>query len=479
MENIFWQNIAIVFAYFVLSVGSAVHILIHKDDIKSSIGWIALVFLSPFIGVILYIFFGINRVKRKGTKLRNKKTSPDAALKKDAGLLFGNIPLHCESFIKYGYNVYPQKFTFGNSVIPLQNGIQSYPEMAEAVKNAKKEVLVESYIFDSDPETDKLIEAFKTAIANGACVKVLIDAIGTLKIFKESIEKKLSKVKGLEYGVFLPFHFPYTFSLFNLRNHRKIMLIDSQTAFFGGMNLAMANTLTGDAEKGIIDITFKVEGPVVEQLKRVFEDDWEFVKKKKLHSRACFTPNSENAQTGIPARIIPDGPDSESGKIELLVQGMINFASKKILIITPYFLPENNILTALEMAVMRGVNVEIIIPQKSNHKIIPWATEPNFLRLASKGVKIYMTPPPFDHSKIFVTDDEKVLVGSSNWDVRSFKLLFEADMEIISKDIAKQLTEIAEEKKKKAKQFDITASKNLPFLKRLRNNACRLITPYY
>ena len=473
MENIFWHNLTIVLAYFILSAGSAIHILTRKEDIKSSIGWIALVFLSPFIGVILYIFFGTNRVKRKGIKLKKKTPLSGTVLKKETGLLFE------DQFITYGYNVYPQKFTFGNSVKPLQNGTQAYPEMAEAVKNAKKEVLVESYIFDNDSETDKLIDAFKTAIANGACVKVLIDAVGTFRIFKKSIKKKLSKIKGLEYEVFLPFHFPSTFSLFNLRNHRKIMLIDSQIAFFGGMNLALANTLTDNTEKGIIDITFKVEGPVVEQIKHIFEDDWEFVKKKKFHSRACFTPGSENTKTGVPARIIPDGPGGENGKIELLVQGMINSASKKILIITPYFLPENNILTALEMAAMRGVNIEIIIPEKSDHKIIPWATEPNFLRLAAKGIKIYMTPPPFDHSKIFVADDEKVLVGSSNWDVRSFRLLFEADMEIISKDIAGQLTEIGEIKKKKAKHFDIKASKNLPFLKRLRNNACRLITPYY
>ncbi|MDR1696527.1 MAG: phospholipase D-like domain-containing protein [Endomicrobium sp.] len=481
MENIFggFGSFIIAFAYFALSAGSAIHILMYKDDIKSSISWLALVFLSPFIGTLLYLFFGINRVKRKGTRLRKKNQSRAEDLKKEAEVLLENISPHYEKFMQYGYNVCSQKFTFANSVKPLQNGTQAYPEMIEAVKNAKKEVLVESYIFDVDSETDKLIEAFKTAISSGAAVKVLIDGLGTFSIFKKSIEKKLSAIKGLEYGVFLPFKIPSDFALFNLRNHRKIMVIDSQTAFLGGMNLALANVLQNDKKKGITDITFKAEGPVAEQIKYVFEDDWEFVKKKKFHSRSSFTPDQNDTRTGVPARIISDGPDGESGKIELLTQGIINFASKKILIVTPYFLPENNIITALEMAAMRGVDVEIIVPQKSDHPVMDWAMEPNFLRLAKKGVKIYMTPPPFDHSKIFISDDEQILVGSSNWDVRSFKLLFEADMEIISKDLAKQLTEIAEEKKKKAVHFDITASKSMPLLKRLRNNAGRLITPYY
>ncbi|MCL2484746.1 MAG: phospholipase D-like domain-containing protein [Endomicrobia bacterium] len=463
----------IALAYLALAVGTTIHILIHKDDIKSSIGWIGLVFLSPFIGTVLYIFLGINRVKRKGIKLRKHSKH---FIKKE-NVLFENIPENYKQFIKYGYNVYPRNFTLGNSITPLQNGTQAYPEMIEAINNAKKEVLVQSYIFENDSETDKLLEAFKNALVNGISVKVLIDGVGTFKLSKEkSIEKKLSEIKGLEYGVFLPLKFSAAFPLFNLRNHRKLMVIDSKIAFFGGMNLAAANTLIYDKKKGVIDITFKAEGPIAEQIRNVFEEDWKFVKKKKLHSLPI---QKDNMPTGVPARIIPDGPDEESGKIELITQGMINFAKKKILIVTPYFLPENNILTSLEMAAMRGVDVEIIIPQKNDHSIMEWAREPNLLRLSKSGVQIYLTPPPFDHSKFFVIDDELVLVGSSNWDARSFKLLFEADMEIISKETAGQLAKIAQDKKKKAILFDTKAHENLNFLKRLRNNACRLITPYY
>jgi cardiolipin synthase len=467
-----WTFLATVI-YIALSIWTTVHILLHKDDVKSSIGWIALVFLSPFIGTISYIFLGINRVKRKGTRLRKRDTSYEKYFAENVPK---NLPESYRQFITFEYNVYPQNFVFGNSIEPLQNGIEAYPEMIKIMQNAKKEILISSYIFDCDSETNKFLEAFKTAIKNGATVKVLIDGVGTLNFFHRSIEKKFARIKGLEYGIFLPPYIPVAMPFVNLRNHRKIMIIDRKTAFFGGMNLSKRNVLIEDQKNGILDITFKIKGHVINQIAEVFEDDWEFATGKKFQS---LPKDLSDTEAGIiPARIIPDGPDNKSGIIELIAHGAINTAAKKIIIVTPYFLPENNILTAIEMAAMRGVDVDIIIPDKSDYCFIDWAVESNFLRLVKSGVKIYRTPPPLDHSKIFIVDNEWVFIGSANWDVRSFKLNFESNMEIFSKNLAKKLTTIAESKKRKAKFTTAHECKTLPFLKRIRNNSHRLLTPY-
>jgi cardiolipin synthase len=467
-----WTFLATVI-YIALSIGTAVHVLLHKDDIKSSIGWIALAFLSPFVGTISYILLGINRVKRKGIRLRKKSTPYEKCFAEDVAK---KLPENYRQFITFGYSVYPQNFVFGNSIEPLQNGIEAYPEMIKIIQNAKKEVLISSYIFDCDSETNKFLEAFKIAITNGAAVKVLIDGIGTLNFFHRSIEKKFARIKGLEYGIFLPPYIPVTMPFVNLRNHRKIMIIDGKTAFFGGMNLSKKNVLTEDLKNGILDITFEIKGRVIDQITEVFENDWEFVTGKKFRS---LSKDLTNTEAGIiPARIIPDGPDNKSGIIELIAHGAINTAAKKILIVTPYFLPENSILTALEMAAMRGVDVDIIIPDKSDYSFMDWAVEPNFLRLVKSGVKIYRTSPPLDHSKIFVVDTEWIFIGSANWDVRSFKLNFESNIEIFSKNLAKELTSIAESKKRKAKVTTAHECKTLPFLKRIRNNSYRLLTPY-
>ncbi|MDR3306093.1 MAG: phospholipase D-like domain-containing protein [Endomicrobium sp.] len=479
LSNLFNYNFHTAIAvgiYIALAFGTSAHILLHKNEVRSAIGWIALVFLSPFIGTIFYIFLGINRVKRKGSRLRKKITLSEKYSYEIINNIFGSLPINYKQFITFGHNVYPQTFAFENSIEPLQNGVEAYPKMLKAIKNAKKEVLISSYIFDYDSETIKFLDAFKTAVKNGASVKVLVDGIGTLKFFHRSIEKRLSEIHGVECGVFLPPHIPISMPFVNLRNHRKMMIIDGKAAFFGGMNLSKKNIFTHKLKDGILDITFEVKGSVIEQMVETFEDDWEFATGVKIQS---FARTVSHAKEGMsPARIIPDGPDNKSGIIELIVTGAINAAVRKILIVTPYFLPENNILTAIEMSAMKDVDVEIIIPEKSDHKILNYAVESNFLRLIESGVKIYRTSRPFDHSKIFVVDNEWVFVGSANWDERSFKLNFESNMEIFSKNLAKKLTAIAEEKKKNAKLTTAYECKQLQFLKRIRNNAYRLLTPY-
>ena len=181
--------------YIALSVGASVHILFYKDDIKSSIGWIALVFLSPFVGTILYIFLGINRVRRKGIRLRKNMGLSEKYSEEMIKNIFEDLPVNYKQFITFGHNVYHQNFVFGNCAEPLQNGVEAYPEMIKTIKMAKKEILISSYIFDCDSETDKFLEALKIAIKNGVEVKVLIDGIGTLKFFHRSIEKELAKIK--------------------------------------------------------------------------------------------------------------------------------------------------------------------------------------------------------------------------------------------------------------------------------------------
>jgi len=470
-------TIILIAAYAVSSVGAAIHILLYKQDLKTSVGWIALVFLSPFIGVLLYVFLGINRVKRKANKLRKKRAVLGRITLETKQELLKDLPANYKEFLKFERNVYDQAFTYGNNITPLLNGTQAYPEMIQAVRKAKKEVIIESYIFDVDSETDKFLRAFRVAIKNGAAVKVLVDGFGTLRFLRRSIEKKLKSIKGLEYSVFLPPLIPVSFPFVHLRNHRKLMVIDGHTAFFGGMNLSKDNVEINNLKTGVLDLTFKVEGPVVDQITQVFEDDWEYTTGKKMLGCSKFARLKEKGK--LFARVVPDGPDENNGRIETLVHARINLAQKHILIVTPYFLPENNLLTALELASMRGVKVEIILPELNNHMVMRWAEEPNFARLIKKGIRIYRTPRPFDHSKLFVIDSEWSFIGSANWDVRSFKLLFEANMEVIGKKFAAQLIKIADKKKKPAKRATLSESTNLPILKRLRNNLMRLMTPYY
>ena len=462
--------------FIALQVFVTAHILCHKDDVKSSIGWIGLVWLTPIVGSIFYIVFGINRIRRWALVLRNKGPDIFTVTGKTEQEIEKEIPRPFLQLLRLGYKVHPQRFALGNHAKPFVNGDAAYPEMCKLIAGAKKEVLMQSYIFNNDRAGQLFLDAFKQAVKNGAKVKVLVDGVG-LNYSKPTIAAALKKLKGVEFSVFLPSKQPINLPFVNLRNHRKILIVDGRTAFFGGMNVADGNLVKTNPKEPIIDITFKVEGPVVDQMSRVFEEDWIFSGKKS------FVPASFHASGPLPgtmpARIIPDGPDADYDKVELMALGALSCAQKSVHIVTPYFLPENNILTSLEIAAMRGVEVEIIIPSKSNIVGMDGAMRANFKRLLAKGVKIFRTQPPFDHSKIMVVDGAWLFVGSANWDVRSFKLNFECNMECMDKQLAEEVLKIIAHKKAHAHSEKWDQHIRPPLLRKLADNALRLLTPYY
>lgn len=462
--------------YLALQISVTLHILLKKDDVKSSIGWIGLVWLAPVLGSIIYVLFGINRIRRRAMALRNKGPDIFTLTGKSQKEIEKEIPAPFLQLLRLGYKVHPQKFALGNWAKPYVNGDEAYPEMCKLIAAAKKEVLLQSYIFDNDQAGRMFLPALEQAVKNGAKVKVMVDGVG-LNYSKPTIAAALKKLKQVEFSVFLPSKSPVTLPFLNMRNHRKMLIVDGQKAFFGGMNIAAGNLVKTNPKDPIIDITFQVQGPVVDQMSRVFEEDWIFTGKKH------FIPSSFRAKNRldghIPARIIPDGPDSDFGKIELMVLGALACAQKSIKIVTPYFLPENNILTALEIASMRGVDIQIILPSKSNIFGMDKAMRANFARLLKKGVKIYRTRPPFDHSKILLVDDAWLFFGSANWDVRSFKLNFECNLECVDKELAAQVNKVIEHKKAISHKEDLEANLHPSFWRKITDNAFKLLTPYY
>lgn len=462
--------------YLTLQICVTLHILLKKDDVKSSIGWIGLVWLAPVQGSIIYILFGINRIRRRALALRNKGPDILTLTGKTQQEIEKEIPTPFLQLMRLGYKVHPQKFSLGNWAKPYVNGDAAYPEMCQLIAQAKKEVLLQSYIFDNDQAGQMFLPALKQAVKNGAKVKVMVDGVG-LNYSKPTIATALKKLKQVEFAVFLPSKSPVTLPFLNMRNHRKMLIVDGQKAFFGGMNIAAGNLVKTHPKDPIIDVTFQVQGPVVDQMSRVFEEDWLFCGKRH------FIPASFRAKGRLPghmpARIIPDGPDSDFGKIELMVLGALSCAQKSVKIVTPYFLPENNILTALEIAAMRGVDVEIILPSKSNIFGMDNAMRANFARLLKKGVKIYRTQPPFDHSKILLVDDAWLFFGSANWDVRSFKLNFECNLECVDKGLAEQVGKIIEHKKSISHAEKLDDNLHPSFWRKITDNAFKLLTPYY
>jgi cardiolipin synthase A/B len=265
---------------------------------------------------------------------------------------------------------------------------------------------------------------------------------------------------------------PWRMPFLNLRSHKKILILDGEIGFTGGMNIADENVMATQPDEPVQDMHFRIEGPVVAQLVDAFLEDWEFATGEDL----AWSPEVDHDGGGALARVIDSGPDEDLEKIEFAVLQAVACARESIAVMTPYFLPDERLVTALSLAAMRGVTVDLVVPEKSNHTLVDWATRANIGPLLEDGVRIWRSPLPFHHSKLMVVDQEWCLIGSCNWDIRSFRLNFELCVEVYDRDLAATLTEVMQHNRHSSLEQAELRARSLPI--RIRDAGARLMLPY-
>jgi len=454
-------------AHIAIATSVTIHVLLYKRNIGTSISWMGIAWLSPFIGGILYYALGVNRVKRRAMRLRRERShmflveevAPDAP---DAGPL---TPLEYAIGRLTGLSA-----ETGNRISLMRNGDNTYPAMLAAIDAAEKSVGLASYIFRDDAAGMPFIQALIRAHRRGVAVRVLIDGIGGGYFWSGTYERL--REAGVPVDRFLHSYVPWKTPFLNLRNHRKVLVIDGRLAFTGGINIGHENLLATNPPHPVRDTHFRLEGPVVEQLVEVFADDWVYETGEKLLDQAWF-PKLAPCGDAI-ARAITSGPDEDLEQIEFAVLHAISCARRSIRVVTPYFLPPDVLTTALGLAAMRGIAVDIFVPEYSNHRVLDWARRVPLRSLVEAGCRVWLMPPPFDHSKLMCIDDAWSLIGSANWDTRSFRLNFELNVEIQDEAFARNLME-AMPKGRPLTRAEIDGDR-LPL--RLRSNAARLLQPY-
>lgn len=426
------------FIHLFISIPTVIHILLRKDDDNAAISWIGLVLLSPFLGSFIYWIFGINRVKRQAKDIKPDKgclSLQHADKFKDV------IPERWVALMHMGRAIHHAEYFEGNRVGILKNGDEAYPAMIKAIDQAQSSIFLSSYIFDYDVAGKQFVKALCEAHRRGVSVRVLIDGIG-LGISWRRTDINLRKA-GIKTARFFPARWFSRSRFINLRNHRKILSIDSNIAFIGGINIREGNLLLNAPRSPVQDVHFEVRGPVIDQINDVFAEDWFFSKGEVLEVAKAQVENAGD----VIARILPDGPDANYQKLQWTLLGAVNSAQSCIRIVTPYFIPDDILLSALQAASLRGIDVEVIIPKKSNILFFNWAMRANFQKLFEFGIKLYESPQPFDHSKIFLVDDRWTFIGSSNWDARSLHLNFEINLECYDEVLNADLSGIFEQKK--------------------------------
>ncbi len=463
-----------------LSLTTAGHALFFKRTPQSALGWVAICLMFPFVGPFFYFLFGINRVQNRARKLEIKRppypVSPgDIALTQ--GLTFRSSDLaETETFTRIARmsdHLSRLPMVGGNRIEIMLEGEAAYPAMLEAIGNAKESVFLSSYIFDTDEIGRTFIDALAAAAGRGVDVRVIVDGVGEYYSFPRA--SVLLKKEGIPHVRFLPPKLIPPMFHINLRNHRKILVADGDLGFTGGMNIRDAHLVEKQPYgERVSDIHFLCNGPVARQLEQAFIEDWSFCTGHTITpTKRPPTPAGEAV-----CRTIIDGPNEAAQKLSKILVGAVAAARKRVQIMTPYFLPSTEMIAVLQTSALRGIKVEIVLPEKNNLPFIQWAANNMLIDLLRYGVEVFFQPPPFVHSKLFVIDDIYAQIGSANIDPRSLLLNFELNVEIYDKAFSDRLSSLISEAVRKSRQVTLEMINHRSRLAKTRDAVVWLFSPY-
>ena len=462
---------AVAAAIAVAAAVAGAHAALTKRDVRAAIGWVGLVVVFPLAGPLLYALFGINRIRRRASGLRTGSARGDGP---PDGACCPGVPDHLRPLERLVGRMVGAPLLAGNRVEPLVDGEEAYPPMLAAIDDAARTVALSTYIFDNDAAGKRFQGALAEAVARGVEVRVIVDAVGARYSFPP-VPGRLRRA-GVPTAVFLPTLIPWRMPYVNLRTHRKVLVADGRTAFVGGMNLRDEHLVRGGTTHPVQDLHFRVEGPVVAQVQRLFAGDWELATGERLAGEGWFPALADRG--AVAARVVPDGPDEDMDKLRWTLLGALAIARRSVRVVTPYFLPDTDLVTALSTAALRGVEVDVVLPEENNLTLVGWAMRAQLPQVIEHGCRVWLSRPPFDHSKLVVVDGAWSLVGSANWDPRSLRLNFEIALEAYDEALAARLERIFAGKLEGARRVtpEWLAGRGLPV--RLRDAAAWLAQPY-
>lgn len=473
--------IALLIVHLAAGLLTAGHAVVYKRDPRAALAWLIAGLTLPILGPALYLLFGINRIHRraKGWKRARARAAgspehefPARAQLRDLRALGAG---HLKELFELGSRLTQRPAVLGNRVEPLHDGEQAYPAMLAAIRSAERSVTVCSYIFDADETGRQFVDALADAHRRGVQVRALLDGMGE-RYSRTPISRWLAAA-GVPWARFLPVRSAWPGSHINLRNHRKLLVVDGKVAFAGGMNISNRHLVArSENPRRVADLHFRVAGPVVTQVQEAVAADWFFVTDETL-SGACYFPDPAPDGPAL-ARCVTDGPDEDLDKLQWMVLGALGCAHRGVSIMTPYLIPNRAMVAALGTAALRGVSVAIILPERSNLPFIQWATTAYLWELLERGVRVFYQPPPFAHTKLLLVDGVWLLLGSGNLDPRSLRLNFESAIEVYDPALVGRLTRFFDETASRSHEVTLAEVDGRPLAIRLRDGVAKLFSPY-
>ncbi|NLG35443.1 MAG: cardiolipin synthase [Lentisphaerae bacterium] len=478
--------------HLTLFLAVVVHVLRHRRRADSTLLWLFVTWSLPVAGALLYAMFGVDRVPKVrwhrsiqrrvrmdgARQAATEEVLPEAYWQSMGGApstpedewtraLDRPMAAMIESFPLLG----------GNRVVPLLTGDEAFPKMLKAIRHARHHLHLQSFIIGNDDVGREFMEAVAERARAGVRVRVLYDRFGSSHALWGGLFRHYRGIPNLTIAGWTQSNLFRRQLHLNLRNHRKVLIADGAVGFTGGVNLNGYSRTRGD-RPAIQDYHFELRGPIVQELQYTFLRDWHVMTEEateQLLSTEHFRRQPE-AGTAL-ARVVNSGPSSDLQVTVDMFFNAVNAARKQVFIITPYFLPSEDLLRALRLAALRGVRVYLVVPEKSNHWYTTWAARAMYEDLLESGVRIFERRPPFIHAKAMTVDDRMAIVGSSNWDYRSLYSNYETSLAVYDPQFVMHLKLLMIEDLNESRELDLVTFKNRPVAHRYLENACGLFAP--
>jgi cardiolipin synthase len=456
-------------------------VLLRRKEPPSTVAWIVVLVMLPAVGAVLFVLFGRDRVRLPAKRKRALDTvvraqlaearnePPDTA--RTSHLTLGS-PLE-RGLFRVAQHLSRLRATSGNGVEVLVAGEPAYDAIGAAIDGARHHVHAQFYLIRDDATGRWFRDRLVAAAKRGVKVRLLMDGFGCFAL--GGGYKRPLRQAGVDVGEFLPMR-SVLLQPVNLRNHRKIVVVDGVVSFTGGLNV-------GDEYKGQMaglgawrDVHLRIEGPASAELQRLFFQDWAFATGQPIDPAGYF-PRDVEPRGSATIAIVPSGPDTRTEAIHRLFFGAIVGARREVAVTTPYFVPDQSLMVAMELAAMRGVRVRLLLPSRSNHTVTFHAGRSFYAQLIDAGVEISEYQPGIVHAKTLVADSEVSLVGSANMDLRSFRLNFEVHTLVHDEATAARLRTEFDSDMAQSRLIQAAEWSRRGGVLRIKEGAARLVSP--
>lgn len=480
-----WSVIVIytlIVLYLLTVLMVAFNIVLENRNPVRTLAWVAVLLFVPFVGMIFYLYFGVNYRKIKMFSMKGlgdmkwlQYMSEDQKQRiQKTEFLKKEDMKDVRKLMTLLLNNSKALLTRYNKVDILKNGEETFPAIFTALGRAKRFIHLEYYIIEAGELATRLKDILIAKAKSGVEVRVIFDDVGCWSLPKTYIREM--RAAGIQIYPFLPVRFHRIADKANYRNHRKIIVIDGETGFVGGLNFA-DRYMNGLPGIGIWrDTHLRVKGEAVTSLQIVFLIDWYFVRQELLLNKEDYMPYKKEDGNVI-VQTVASGPDSDWASIQQAYFTLINTAKKYVFISTPYFMPGETTLNCIKAAAMGGIDVRILLPHKSDSWLTQWCSRSYVEELLEAGVKVYWYQKGINHSKVIVVDGMMASVGTANMDMRSFDENFEVNLIIYDRNVAKNLAASFVEDMRDSVEESIHKWKFRPKRQKIRESVARLFAP--